>query len=204
MENKLTAILTGDIVNSREVVPALWQNNLKEVLNEYGSTPGKWEIFRGDMFQLQIRPEEALLAALKIKAQIKQDKQLDVRIAIGIGQQEYKSGKISESNGEAYTNSGHCFDHLKKKRLAIKTPWNEFDKEWNLHLMLASLTMDDWSPKTSFILKTALDHPEFNQQYLADILERTQSTISESLNRAGYHEIDMMLEKFREQIKTIQ
>ena len=201
MSEKIVAILTGDIVNSRSEDPEKWMIRLKAVLNETGKSPESWEIFRGDTFQLETTVQDALKKAIQVKASIKQDKNLDVRIAIGIGKQEYKKESITESNGEAYIHSGSCFNELKKRRLAIKTPWPEFDEEWNLYIKLASLSIDQLAPKTAAILKAAMDHPEMNQQQLADQLQKNQSTISESLNRAGFDELQSMLNRYQNQIE---
>jgi len=53
----MIAILTGDIINSREGETLNWLNILKEVLKQYGSTPKDWEIYRGDSFQLSIESD---------------------------------------------------------------------------------------------------------------------------------------------------
>ncbi|MEL6140371.1 MAG: transcriptional regulator [Bacteroidota bacterium] len=201
MGDKLVGIITGDVVNSREGDPDRWQHQLKSVLNKHGKRPSEWEIFRGDSFQVEVVPAISLVTAIEIKAAIKEDEYLvDVRMALGIGRQEHKSDRITDSNGEAYTHSGHCFEELKKRRLAIKTPWSDFDEEWNLYLRLASLTMDDWKPKTAIIFREALLHPQETQIELAKRLGKTQSTISESLSRAGYNEIESMLAKFQRDI----
>jgi len=86
-----------------------------------------------------------------------------------------------------------CFENLKKRRLGIKTPWDRFDEEWNLKLRLLSLTIDNWTPTTANNIKEAIDNRDLNQTSLAKKLKRSQSTISESLSRAGYDEIIMLL-----------
>src|SRR5690606_28096278 len=111
----MVAILTGDIADSRKLKNQdEWLVPLKELFSETeGSYPMKWEIYRGDSFQAEIsNPEEALMTALRIKAAIKSIKaeKLDVRIAIGIGRKEYQGERITESNGEAYINSGEKFE----------------------------------------------------------------------------------------------
>ena len=200
MDSKTISILTGDIVNSRKENPLSWQIGLKKELNLQGNSPQEWEIFRGDMFQLETSPHQSLKSAIKIKSQIKQIKNVDVRIAIGLGKQQYQTNKITESNGEAYTNSGLCFENLKKKRLAIITPWNDFNEEWNLHLKLASLIMDNWTPTTSLIIRVSLENPEKNQEEIALQLNRSQSTVSASLNRGGFDELQSMITQFEKQI----
>ena len=198
----ITSIITGDIMNSRKIPDSRWLKTLKSALNRYGQEPLSWEIYRGDSFQLEVKPPEALQAALFIKASIKHYKQLDARMAIGIGEKNFEASKITESNGSAFIHSGECFENLKKQTLAIQSPWLEVDQEINLYLDLALLTIDNWTSNISFIIKTAIEYPELTQGELAKRLNRTQSTISESLNRAGFEEIMHMEKRYRELIEN--
>ena len=199
----MTAIITGDIVNSQKVNSKLWLKDLKSVLRKYGKSPKNWEIFRGDMFQLEVETKGAILAAIVIKAHIKTYEKLDVRIAIGVGKTSYRSNKITESNGDAYMHSGRCFEELKRNRLAMVTPWPEdVDREINLYLLLASLTMDSWTPATADTMAYALLHPEHNQATISKKLKKSQSTISANLNRAGHDEIVKMIKRCEEIINN--
>ena len=123
-------------------------------------------------------------------------------MAIGIGEKNFEASKITESNGSAFIHSGECFENLKKQTLAIQSPWLEVDQEINLYLDLALLTIDNWTSNISFIIKTAIEYPELTQGELAKRLNRTQSTISESLNRAGFEEIMRMEKRYRELIEN--
>ena len=62
----MTAVLTGDIINSRKSKTPDWLSSLKETLNKFGQEPKHWEIYRGDSFQLEIDPAKALDAAIFI------------------------------------------------------------------------------------------------------------------------------------------
>src|SRR5690606_5369408 len=137
---------------------------------------------------LKTAPEMALEASIHIKACLKQVRQMDVRIAIGLGKQSYRAEKLTESNGEAFVNSGQCFETLKKYNLAIKSPDERFDRHINLLLELALLTMDHWTPALSKTVKTALENPEMNQSQLATLLKKSQGNISEELKKAGFEE----------------
>lgn len=199
----MTSVLTGDIINSRKNGPQLWMPLLKDILKRYGPEPTQWEIYRGDSFQLEVAPAEALKAAILIKASIKQVKELDVRIAIGIGDKTYASKKITESNGSAFVNSGKCFEQLKKNSLALKSPFADFDNQMNLLLELALLTMNNWTPKSSEIIKAALENPNATQKKLAGLLNKTQSTISEGLNKTGYEAIMRMEKHYQKQMTRV-
>ncbi|NJY62774.1 transcriptional regulator [Salinimicrobium sp. CDJ15-81-2] len=199
----MIAVITGDIINSRKEPADQWLPLLKEVLAQYGKAPQHWEIFRGDSFQLLLPPENALFAALQIKSGIKQFRNLDVRMAIGIGEQDHKAKKISESNGSAFVRSGEGFEALKKQNLGIFTGNAELDEILNLLLALALLTMDNWSPTVATIIKASLEHAEKSQTELTGILNRSQSSISEGLKRGGYDEVLRMEEFYRQKIRNL-
>lgn len=191
----MTAVITGDIINSRKQPATKWLPLLKEILSGYGKSPAQWEIYRGDSFQLNLPPEKALLAAIHIKAGIKKIKDLDVRMAIGIGEQDYKASKVSQSNGSAFVRSGEGFDTLKKQNMGIFTGDPDKDELFNLLLDLALLSMNNWSTTVAEAIQTALENPDKNQVELAGILGKSQSSLSEALKRGAYDEI-IKLEKF--------
>ncbi|MFC4721619.1 transcriptional regulator [Geojedonia litorea] len=199
----MTSVITGDIINSKEHQPKIWLDALKKTLTRYGDTPEHWEIYRGDSFQLELNPDNALEAAILIKASLKQFKKMDVRLAIGIGEKTYSSKHITESNGSAFVNSGECFEQLKKTTLAIKSPFNEFDIQLNLMLELALLTLTNWTPKMSLLVKASLEHPSFNQQQLAELFGETQGNISQVLKRAGYDELTKLIQYYNAQIQSL-
>jgi hypothetical protein len=196
----MIAVITGDIINSRDSNPDVWMLELKAVLNKYGQEPKDWEIFRGDSFQLMLAPQEALEAAILFKSYIKQIKSIDVRMGIGIGDIVYQSEKITAANGPAFIHSGESFESLKKETLKIKSQWKELDSSINLMIELASLTIDNWTPTTSKIIQTALENPNTKQNEIARILNKSQSTISEALKRGGYDEIQKMIAFFQQEI----
>ncbi|WP_431136922.1 SatD family protein [Psychroserpens mesophilus] len=185
----MVAVITGDVINSRKGDVEKWLKLLKDILNYYGEEPKDWEIFRGDSFQLLIAPEKAMLAAIHIKSAIKQIKSQDVRMAIGIGDEKYKSSKITESNGSAFARSGDCFESLKKQTLAVKSNNENLDQSLNLMLSLSMLIANNWSSTVSEVIKTAIENSKKNQKTLAKLLDKSQSSISEALKRGGFEEI---------------
>lgn len=199
----MIAVLTGDIINSRQGQTSLWLNQLKSTLNLYGQTPKDWEIFRGDSFQLKTNPENALRIALHIKAVIKQVKPYDVRIAIGLGEQSYNSKTISESNGTAFVNSGEGFESLKKQTLTVVSENKKWDNAINIMINLALLTANNWSNTVAKVISTVIENPEKNQNDIALLLGKSQSTISEALKRGGYEEIMQLNAFYKEQILNL-
>jgi hypothetical protein len=180
------AILTGDIINSKEDASARWIGILKPFFKQFGQSPGDWEIYRGDEFQLRLPQESALKAAIQIKALTKQLKNLDVRLGIGLGEESIRHRKIGESNGTAYQRSGKTFETLKQYdySMRIATGRESYDRVLNLMLALALNFMDSWSQVSAEIMALVLAHPEAQQEELAQQLDIRQSAISQRLKRA--------------------
>lgn len=199
----MTSIITGDIVNSRKVKnPEVWMQPLKQFFNTLGSSPKIWEIYRGDSFQLEVQSENALSVALQIKAIVKSVKELDVRIAIGMGNKSYDAKSVSESTGEAHLFSGESFEYLKneKKTLVFKSRWPHFDEELNLMLKLALVIIDDWSTTSATTVRLVLQQPAITQKELAKKLKISQSSVSARYNRAHLYEILELLDYYQKRI----
>lgn len=200
----MEAVITGDIINSRKVDPSAWISILKELFQKYGTEPKNWEIYRGDSFQLVINAHEALEIAILIKSAIKKIDLLDVRMAIGLGEIEYRSERITESNGTAFLNSGTQFEELKKNTLAIKSQNAAFDNVFNVVFQLSMFFANNWSVSTAEIIKLALENQSLNQIQLAEKLnKKSQSTISAAMKRGGYDEILNVINLYKSELTKI-
>lgn len=199
----MTSIITGDIINSRNVDSKEWMPVLKNAFNSIGKSPKVWEIFRGDSFQIEIETvEETLLFAIKLKALLKRIKHLDVRIAIGIGSKNTGYQNITEGNGEAFINSGAAFDSLlKKQTLAIQSPWTNLDMILNTALGLGLLIMDNWTVNSADFIVKNLSNPNSTQKVIAKSLNISESSASERRKRAGLDEIMRLEHLYRHLIK---
>lgn len=202
----MIAILTGDLIHSSRIPPKIWMTKLKEELLKLGSSPEKWEIYRGDSFQLmQENPLKALETAISLKAALKTIKYLDVRISIGIGEMDYKTPHITECNGSAFEFSGNRFENLKteKLNLAIKSKWPDFDQDINLYLKLALVIMDNWTVNASSIVHASLENPHLIQKELGELLGLKQNSVSSRLKRAQYPLILEVMSMYRQKLKLL-
>lgn len=202
----MIAVLTGDIVNSRSAnSPKEWQDLLKFSLNNVSPT-GRWEIYRGDSFQVEIaNPIDALKSALYIKACIKTVRGLDVRLAIGIGKKGFTANNVNESYGDAYINSGERFELLKKDKtkLAINTNSEKFNEEFNLYFKLALTFMDNWTQNSATLVKTFFENKQLSQRELGALLGISQSSTSERFHRAYVAEIVELNDLFVKRINEL-
>ncbi len=199
----MIAIITGDIINSDQYKVSDWMVGLKSYLSSLGKTPKDWDIYRGDEFQLKVDPVKALKVAIEIKSMIKQFKGLDVRMAIGIGDESYSGEGISESNGSAYQFSGRTFETLKQQKLnlAIATLDKNTDATLNLIFKLTLEFMDSWSIVSAEIVALALQRPECSQQEMADMLQIKQSAVSQRMKRAKVELVFEVLNFYENTIK---
>ena len=201
----MRAIITGDIINSQETDSENWLPKLKELLVKWGKTPTDWEVYRGDEFQLKCSIDAVFWKALSIKSLIKQFENLDVRIAIGIGEEQYSSEKITESNGTAYVNSGRLLNEIKNegKTFAIKTPNEGINADFNILFKWSSLDFDSWTVAVSEIVHLLMMDKNLTQDDLAKKLNISQSSVSQRIKRANF---DLILETdyyFRKKIAEL-
>jgi hypothetical protein len=199
----MTGVITGDIIRSQKVRASLWLDPLKAELVMVGTQPAVWEIFRGDSFQLEVDPVQALGTAIRIKAAIRRVKQIDVRLSVGIGDKTHHSARITECNGSAFVRSGELFERLERERvnLAVATADPEFDREMNLLLRLALVIMDDWSVNSAETVWMVLHDPGKSQRALGDQLHIRQNAVSARLKRARFAEIAAVISHYEVKMK---
>ncbi len=192
----MIAVITGDIIGSELTPTETWLHPLKDLFSLWGTDPKDWEIYRGDEFQLKSPVQEVFHRFLAIKSLVKSLDNLDVRIAIGVGSEEFSSHKITESNGPAFVNSGRLLNQLKSegRTLAYKGENQQTNEEINLLLKWVSLEFDSWTGALAQIIHQSVMNPDLTQEELAQRLNITQSSVSQRVRRANW---DLVLETER-------
>lgn len=208
----VNSVITGDLVKSRKIKDADIANvinSLKDTFNEINhqllNGKGAFEIFRGDSFQGLIpKPDQALLVAIILRAHLrtyepsgvmtgrnKPGKPLlfaysDARIAIGIGTVSYNADRITESQGEAFQNSGIAFEAISKenKCLVILTPWEKINSELEVEFQLADALISRWTASTAEAIYHHLLYGK-NQKELAAQLKISQPGVHNRLVKYG-------------------
>lgn len=187
------AVLTGDIVKSREISPrAQLIKRLKEALEKLKEThQAEYSIYRGDSFQMLIpSAPAAALAAVIIRSKLishspRKSSTWDTRISIGLGDITFRGEKVSESDGPAFLRSGKGMDELNKanRRLIIKAPWERADRSLSLVTRFADDIVSNWSRYSAETAFYSLVYDE-SQSVLAKRLGKSQSTINERISTA--------------------
>lgn len=204
----MIGVITGDIIESRKSkAPKVWLTTLTESLSRVSTNDKNWELYRGDSFQIEFEnPQDAFLNAVYIKSCIKTIKNMDVRLAIGIGHKTYHGSNVSESNGEVFQFSGETLEALKKEKLSlkIKTSNTVLDAELNLYFKLALISMDHWTANSAEIVKVSIENPELQQKELGNLIGINQNAVSYRLKRANFNEIMELDRMFRNKIETLK
>lgn len=203
----MTTVITGDIVDSQSVdKPHVWLDPLKELFSTVGESPSVWEIYRGDSFQIAVTLEDSLRITLLIKSIIKKinSKKLDVRLAIGVSNEEIKAEKVSEASSEAFVYSGQLLDTLKQKKihLGIKSPWDEFDMEFNMMFKLALIIMNSWTSNSAEVAELLFRNPKMTQVEIAEKLGIAQSSVNDRIKRGAIYEIMEMEKYYRKKVQS--
>lgn len=202
---KMIAVITGDIIHSQQADTKVWITRLKDLLANWGGAPKTWEIYRGDEFQFRCNINDAFWHFLAIKSLIKSQENLDVRIAIGLGEENFSSEKITESNGTAYVHSGRLLDDLKNNghTVAVKTSNDSVNRDLNILLKWSSKDFDNWTMATAEIIHEMIMNRENTQESLAKKFAISQSSVSQRLKRANYELIVETNQYFKKKISEL-
>lgn len=203
----MNSTITGDIVHSQSIdKPEIWLDPLKKLFSEVGETPSVWEVYRGDSFQITVKAEDALRLCILIKSVIKKQKpkKIDVRLAIGIAEEEVMVNRVSEATTDAFIYSGQLLDALKQKKvhLGIKTPWQVFDDEFNMMFKLALVIMNSWTRNSAEVAELLFSISGITQVEIAEKLGIAQSSVNDRIKRGSIYEIMEMEQYFRDKIKN--
>ena len=212
MENRLYAVLTGDIVKSSRMSPADLKR-LPGVLTgifqsidsicKPADFAAQFSIFRGDGFQVICEPGCAIKAWLLIRAGLRTaypgplSKSVDSRTGIAIGKVSHLAKNITESRGEAFLLSGRLLDELKTSRLTGFASENKHtNQEWNVSFMLADDIIRRWTTAQCQMLPFLLQ--PMNQAEIAAATQTQQPTVTAKINAMGWSAIEHWMYYYNE------
>ena len=207
------AVLTGDIVNSRNLseesrvrlyktFPQLSKNILRLYPQDVTYPMSN---FRGDSWQLVVnRPQKSLKISLYIRLYICFTfgaEKLDTRIAIGIGKVNFvPTENVSAGDGPAFLASGHLLESFKSERMAIAfSEKKELAERIGLDNMIGLLDhiVTGWSPsqcQAVFWSLQGLNQKEIAAHWQPKAI--SQAAVSKSLRNTGLTQIMQSLSLF--------
>jgi hypothetical protein len=195
---KQIAVITADVVDS-SLLSEAEKKFFQEKIEGYKEKEIvlKPRFYRGDSFQLAVKPIAALLLALKFRIEIKQWKEKnDVRISIGIGEISNWNDDVLLAGGSAFERSGKNFDNLKETGLniIIVTGNAELDDELETYCYMADeFIKNQTAVQASLVFQMLNGIPQIE---IAKMLNISQPSVSKSLKAANWKLIDRFLKRY--------
>lgn len=195
MKNSL--IVTGDITGFTKVASNQREKLIKSIQDLITSwvNAKQAQIFRGDSFQILFSDApEALRRSIQLRCWFKknpasENKMLDARMAIGVGQVAYHGKSVLDSDGEAFHLSGRAFDALDADEfIKIVTPDSVLNEQLNVICRLMDIIISGWTSNQAEVIFLALE--DKTQQQIADELQVAQSAINNRFKLAKWKEIE--------------
>ncbi|WP_139691514.1 helix-turn-helix domain-containing protein [Aeromonas sobria] len=207
-DTDVVAVLTGDIVGSTSLSDAKYEDMQYTLYSELTdictSNSNRYEITRGDAFQLIITaPEKAAIYSLLIRASLK-GRGYDCRISIGIAKNSTLRDSVSKSTGEAFILSGRSLDKMKAESLVVSTSNERFNEDLNL---LTKYVDRHVSKMTSlqcqigyYLLKT---NNKLTQREIAEMIGVSRVTVTRSIGAAEIYLLRDYVDFFSKKVKEI-
>lgn len=197
----MIAVITGDIINSRAVGVEQWLIPLKNFLNSKITNSSKWEFYRGDSFQIEVGVKEALWFVIAIKALIKSKGNIDVRLAVGIGEKDYEGEGVLDSNGTAFIHSGESFETIGQRTMVLKSSFLELDTYFDVILLLFEVISNKWTQISSTVIYHSLVNKKRTAKEIAGRIGKTESSFSKALKRGMYDETLRVIELYSQKVE---
>lgn len=208
--SSLHAVMTGDIVNSTLLDPAVEQSLLKALEGLF--SPYLSEFYRGDSFQVYVENPAGslrlglLCRTLTISLTATEDEAAlsDIRISIGIGQVVLPIKAPGKAKGEAFLLSGRRFDEIQQnhRRLAIASGGAIADIGLEAMADHLDAIYREMTPKQAAAIVWLLKGQ--TQQEAVLQLGKSKSTVSELVTAGGWPEIEKIIRQFESLIKQLE
>jgi hypothetical protein len=195
------AVITADIVNYTQIPKADQEKLIMEL--SFLATPNSIEFYRGDSFQLYLEnPGEALRLVLQLRTfaksinQVSMMPQTDIRSSIGIGSADEPVKAINTATGEAFTLSGRNFDNMAKsdQRLIIQAEIPLVNPALRLMAYFSDYLLEKLTSRQSAVIFERLNNQ--TQIEVARKLNKSQATINQHLQAAGWSAIERLLYEY--------
>lgn len=190
------AIITADVILSSKKEATerlnLYQNITEGIQFIQNYFDFKFERNRGDEFQMKIsKINKACKIGFLIKLWVKsidydtRKQKYDIRMSIGIGEEDFEKETMAESDGEAYHLSGRGLEAIKKTKQTFSIDSNDTNKEF---LKIESRMLDVFIDKMTAMQSIVLFYKllDLTENEIAEKLRLSQSTVNQHSNAANW------------------
>ncbi|MEO5594680.1 MAG: hypothetical protein ABIR15_10325 [Chitinophagaceae bacterium] len=196
----IRAVLTGDIVNSTQLGPAVEKKLLKALQQVMAGH--RFEFYRGDSFQVYIENAgSALQTALlcrtaAISAAGNAATISDIRVSIGIGKVNTPVTMLGTAKGEAFVLSGRAFDEITKNdtRLVIASSNALANEGLQVIADYLNAIFKSMTGKQAGVIFELLKGD--TQQAVAAKLKKSKSTINQHVNAGRWPGIEKLIQQY--------
>lgn len=196
------AVLTGDIVKSSDMTSDELTRTFKglqdsaQVIEAWQDAPAYFTRFRGDGWQMVVKPALCLRALSALRAAVRRSgKGFETRIGIGLGTAVIHDGDLAGAEGPAFVRSGHALDQMKRGSL-LAAP--DAPQALRVALPLVDHIIKGWTVRQADIAYLMLTLEGPTQADVADLLKLTQQTVQQQIDSSGIaklHEACAVLEE---------
>jgi hypothetical protein len=200
---KKRAVLTGDIINFTALTAPKRQaliEDTEQLFKSWIKRKADAQIFRGDSYQVVFEHiPEALKRSVQLVCWFKKhsdeanNKHINTRISIGIGEVAYQGKNVLNSDGEAFHLSGRKFDKMNPGEfLALNT--NDPQKNATIEIILNFVNkyINEWTIAQAEVIFLILEGK--TQQEIAAELSVSQPSVNSRLKLAGWKELEPAIE----------
>jgi len=209
----LSAVLTGDIINSSGLGPRELESVRLSLISAVGTVrgwkrglvKGQIEFFRGDGWQLLVSdPAMAMRVGIFLRACLLASGLADTRVAIGIGGVEKSSSrKVSLARGPAFVLSGHALDNMTLySSIAIEAPKSAglFASWLPVVGHLCSSLIEQWTRRQAELVCAVIDPKRPDFETVAQTLRPaiSKQAVAKGLRGAQWHAIHEAIDQFED------
>ncbi len=162
------------------------------------------EVYRGDSFQVYVKEAgDAMRLLLQLRAAAKSIDEggialpvFDIRAAIGIGTVKTPVKDLRTATGNAFILSGKSLDALQKpdQRLVMVSGQPAADRSLRVIAYFIDYLMERMTIKQALVVYEMLNGQ--TQAGVAKKLKKSQATVNQHLQAAGWQEIEKLLEEY--------
>lgn len=198
-------VLTADLVNSTAFPPEETERRLGDMLARLKTGSG-WlltpEVYRGDSFQGVLKSGgEALRISLLARAILKaENSDLDLRIALGIGELGRLTDRPGTSDGEAFRLSGQLADVMKKEKARIAAALPAPSEPVKAMLTLLESVVEKWTSAQAEVTLRLLTGATMSE--IAEALRISQPAVSQHAQAAKWWAVEPVIHTFDQLIQA--
>lgn len=195
MENSMIGVITGDIVNSRQIPVEEYDSMLYRLHQTLESFSERYEmhfdVFRGDEFQLLLkRPEKVIYLATIIRLSLKSGStNIDVRQSLSVGDSNELRDDVKSSTGEAFVLSGQNLNKMKSELLIFDSTNELLKHHLGSTIELLDAHLSSLTKTEAYVLMSYLGDPEVSHAELAKEIGKSRPNTTKMLNSAHYNSV---------------